>query len=787
MKFAAAFALILVCLATAQGPGSDQLVIPQNGLVAEYVFNWANYAPYSTGLQNTSYWARTRLTGVNVGAGCTVDCTAPDGTNSANELVEDSTTGQHYLQMGASSVPNPALSFAAGDVFTYSVWAKANTRSFLYIEIDDGSSVAGSYYNLSTCATGNTAGGGAGLIVGRSAVNSGNGWCRVSLSYASLGAPVIYTMMASANGTNSYAGNGSNSLLLTGAQLNLGAIVGPYQATTDLLTVRDVSGNGNNGTIAGTQAAGSSALPNTSPRGLRLVPYSSASQRVDLPTSLTGSMQTIVVVADVPAMDNNTYGLKPFLGSSAALGPKLLVQNKCANGSGVNTANFNVRPCWWFGTSGDPGTTAGTAISAPQLPAGPQMVGVVMGAGSQDRVYINGTEYGYYNSSTVAPSSSASVSRAGLSSAAPQIGADTSLSAYLPQVSGNTYSSNVYFAAVYNTQLTATEMQTIYTNVKSWLALTKGVQLGVSPFNNQTGNLLVFDGDSQTQGYLIPGSSFAAKIIDGTYPTADSYAVAKNLAIAGGLGATISQRGLAGGLPSIFQPASSLNVFVGMVGVNDVTTGCSGFTTAAQCANYVWGLNAKMLKAWKDAGFRTIVIPMIDGEPGPGSISVTSNVATVTTFLAHGMSTGASVTVASSGNGSLDGSYTITRDSNTRFHFTTSGVSNGTYNAAAMTITNVVRFAAIKTAFNDRLRVSYRPFADVLADVCSSTGYDSSLNGGASFVSLCTDGAAANNAACAGVSCWQENSGTTNLHPSAAGYLMMVQQVRNAIDRAYNP
>ena len=67
---------------------------------------------------------------------------------------------------------------------------------------------------------------------------------------------------------------------------------------------------------------------------------------------------------------------------------------------------------------------------------------------------------------------------------------------------------------------------------------------------------------------------------------------------------------------------------VGMIGVNDVSTGCTTFTTAQQCANYVLGLNAKMFRAWKSAGYRTIVLPMISWHnPGQGNIVVASNLA----------------------------------------------------------------------------------------------------------------------------------------------------------------
>lgn len=765
---------------------STNPIIPTGGLVAEYLFNWPNYVRYSQALQTTSYWTQSKLTGVNVGAGCSVSCIAPDGTNTGNEIVENSAAGQHYLQMGVTGTfPGAARSFVAGEVFTLTLFAKANTRSWLNVDIEESSGLADSYYDISGCALGSTTGANLAFLVSHTIASAANGWCKITISYTSNGSTDIYLIMASANGTSSYTGNGSNSLLLTEVQINAGASATAYTATTDLLTISDISGSGNNGTIAGTQAT---TVPNTSPQGLYLFPSASQAQRVELPAALTATMQTIVVVADVPTMDNNTYVSQPFFGSSAALGPKLLVNNQCANSSGVALANFNVRACWWFGTSGNPATTAGTAISAPQIPSGPQMVAVVMGAGAQDRIYINGFEYPYYNQLTVSPSSSAGVSRAGLSSAIPQIGADTSLSLYLPKVLGNTYGAKVYFAAVYNTQLTAEQMAGIYASVRTWLANQKGVQLGVSPANNQSANILLFLGDSQTQGYLIAGNSYPSIIINGTYPTAATFSVAKNLAIAGGLAATDANRGLANGVASIYQPNSQANVMTFMEGVNDVGTGCKTFTTAQQCANYVFSKNIQAIAPFKAAGFKTVAIPMLSaaGE-GAGQVVVVSNVGTVVTFVKHGMSTGATVTVAASGNASLNGSYTITVDSPTQFHFTTSGVSNGTYGAAAMTITNVVMFDAIKNAFNTLMSTQARANGiDIVADVCSAAGYDPSLNSSATFSSLCADGAAQNNSQCNGVSCWQEHNSTTNLHPSTAGYLMMVQQVRNAIDRAYS-
>ena len=125
----------------------------------------------------------------------------------------------------------------------------------------------------------------------------------------------------------------------------------------------------------------------------------------------------------------------------------------------------------------------------------------------------------------------------------------------------------------------------------------------------------------------------------------------------------------------------------------------------------------------------------------------------------------------------------MTVTSPTSFTFTTSGVSAGTYSAAATTITNVVMFDTIKDAFNVLLTQQQWPWADQIADTCSANNYLASANSGTAFSSLCTDGAARSNSQCGGVSCWQENSSATNLHPSAQGYLQMVQQVQAAINR----
>jgi hypothetical protein len=72
---------------------------------------------------------------------------------------------------------------------------------------------------------------------------------------------------------------------------------------------------------------------------------------------------------------------------------------------------------------------------------------------------------------------------------------------------------------------------------------------------------------------------------------------------------------------------------------------------------------------------------------GLTSISVTSNVGTVTTVAAHGLMQDQLTTVAGSTTSALNGNYRIASvPTSTTYTITTSGVSNGTYNNNPLTV-----------------------------------------------------------------------------------------------------
>lgn len=144
------------------------------------------------------------LNGATIAANSTA---APDGTTTADTLVEDSSTGNHYVRQ---------LVTTSAGAHTFSVYVKAAGRSYVMF-FDNTVSVA-QVFNL----TNGTVGGNAGVNAPTSAAiqSVGNGWYRCSMTLTTTAASNDFRVYSCFDGTTvPYTGNGTASLYLWGAQL----------------------------------------------------------------------------------------------------------------------------------------------------------------------------------------------------------------------------------------------------------------------------------------------------------------------------------------------------------------------------------------------------------------------------------------------------------------------------------------------------------------------------------------------------------------------------------------
>lgn len=181
---------------------------------------------------NDAYWT---LLGATVSANSTA---APTGTNVADTLVEDTSTGQHRVTRTVSGTTNT-------NAHTVSFFAKASTRTRVYVGMAESPTFTrqgNAVFDLLTGTVVSTSTGAGGATGGSAAIqNVGNGWYRCSYTLTLGGADsaifVDFNLVSSGT-TISYTGNGTSGLFLFGAQIEAGAFPTSYIPTTTTALTR---------------------------------------------------------------------------------------------------------------------------------------------------------------------------------------------------------------------------------------------------------------------------------------------------------------------------------------------------------------------------------------------------------------------------------------------------------------------------------------------------------------------------------------------------------------------
>ena len=141
--------------------------------------------------------------------------TAPDGTNNADKIIENSGSGSHkvYESVIASS----------GQVYTWSVFLKADTRSKVRLNI------FGAYAEFNVANQ---------TLLAQSGITSykiedyGNGWGRFSITEtANSSSTLTYVYLLDDAGNISYSGDGTSGLFVWGGQMELGSYPTSYIPT----------------------------------------------------------------------------------------------------------------------------------------------------------------------------------------------------------------------------------------------------------------------------------------------------------------------------------------------------------------------------------------------------------------------------------------------------------------------------------------------------------------------------------------------------------------------------
>lgn len=189
-----------------------------------------NLALRSQELDNAT-WNKTRST-VTANA-----ATAPDGTATADKLVEDTSNGTHFSSQAFSGTTNTSA-------YTYSRWVQAAGRTEVQLMIIEGATFTRSVscnFNLTAGTAGSavTAGGATAGTPKIEAFPGGLYRCSITATLGGSDTSIQVRDYIASAGATSYTGDGTSGLYLWGAQLETGSYASSYIPTTTATVTRN--------------------------------------------------------------------------------------------------------------------------------------------------------------------------------------------------------------------------------------------------------------------------------------------------------------------------------------------------------------------------------------------------------------------------------------------------------------------------------------------------------------------------------------------------------------------
>ena len=146
--------------------------------------------------------------------------TAPDGTTTADTLVENTDTNSHNIY--------DSFSHISGNVYTHSIFVKANGRTKLRLLPQAPNTIANISYDL-TAVTSTL---NSGTAISHNITDAGNGWYRCSVTFTAGNGGYFQLNMDDVSGNTSYTGDGTSGIHLWGAQIEQRDSLTAYTPTT---------------------------------------------------------------------------------------------------------------------------------------------------------------------------------------------------------------------------------------------------------------------------------------------------------------------------------------------------------------------------------------------------------------------------------------------------------------------------------------------------------------------------------------------------------------------------